>query len=101
MRSEREREEDHDSFTPCQKDSPPPIPEKSEDFLRRAGTVTVEAILNEQALSFNKLKWNICFIPTDRGVETTAGQCAACLHLCLSSALHRWWNTQPRIQNIL
>lgn len=81
MRSEREREEDRDSFTPCQKDSPPRIPEKSEDFLCRAETLTVEAILKEEALGFNKLNGNISFIPTARDVETTAGQ------RCLSASL--------------
>lgn len=64
MRSEREREEDHDSFTPCQKHSPPPIPKKSEFFLCRAETVTAEAILNEKDLpALNKLHWIFFFFP--------------------------------------
>lgn len=101
MRSEREREEDHDSFTPCQKDSPPLIPERPEVFLCSTGTVAVEAILNEEAPTFNNLSWNFSLISTDRDGETTAGQCAACLLLCLSSALHRWWNTAENMEHTL
>lgn len=101
MRSESEREEDHDSFTPCRKDLPPPIPEKPELFLCRAGAVAIEAVLNEEAPTFNKSNWNLSLIPTDRDRETTAGQCAACLRLCLSSALHRWWNTAENAEHTL
>lgn len=50
-----EKEEEHNSFTPCQKDSSLSVPEKPEVFLCRTGTVAAEVILNEEALTFNQL----------------------------------------------
>lgn len=70
-------------------------PEEPEVF----SPVAAEAVWNEEAPTFNKPNRNFPLIPTARDGETTAGQCAACLQLCLSSALHRWWNTAENAEH--